>query len=105
MSDKSKYLASVPEALDYIKKGKMVVIVDDEDRENEGDLMIASEKTTPEAVNFMTKYARGLICVSLSQERSDELELPLMVQENTSAFETHLKWKKRLKATRISSCD
>jgi 3,4-dihydroxy 2-butanone 4-phosphate synthase/GTP cyclohydrolase II len=88
MTDTSKYLVSVPEAIDYIKKGKMIVIVDDEDRENEGDLMIASEKITPEAVNFMAKHARGLICVSLSQDRSSELGLPLMVQENTSAFET-----------------
>ncbi|MCI0470188.1 MAG: bifunctional 3,4-dihydroxy-2-butanone-4-phosphate synthase/GTP cyclohydrolase II, partial [Candidatus Aminicenantes bacterium] len=75
-------------ALDYISSGKMVIIVDDEDRENEGDLMIASEKITPEAVNFMARHARGLICVSLSQQRSDELELPLMVDKNTSAFET-----------------
>jgi len=88
MTDKSKYLVSVPEAIDYIKKRKMIVIVDDEDRENEGDLMIASEKITPEAVNFMAKHARGLICVSLTQDRSSELGLPLMVQENTSAFET-----------------
>lgn len=88
MTDKSKYLVTVPEAVDYIKKGKMIVIVDDEDRENEGDLMIASEKITPEAVNFMAKHARGLICVSLTEERSDELELPLMVDKNTSSFET-----------------
>jgi len=88
MTDKSKYVVTVPEAVDYIKKGKMVVIVDDEDRENEGDLMIASEKITPEAVNFMAKHARGLICVSLSEERSGELELPLMVKKNTATFET-----------------
>lgn len=88
MTDKSKCPVSVPEAIDYIKNGKMIVIVDDEDRENEGDLMIASEKINPEAVNFMAKYARGLVCVSLSQERSSELELPLMVERNTSAFET-----------------
>ncbi|MCK5057150.1 MAG: bifunctional 3,4-dihydroxy-2-butanone-4-phosphate synthase/GTP cyclohydrolase II [Candidatus Aminicenantes bacterium] len=88
MTDKNKYLVSVPEAIDYIKKGEMIVIVDDEDRENEGDLMFASEKVTPEAVNFMAKHARGLICISLSQERSSELELPLMVERNTSSFET-----------------
>ncbi len=87
-NDRSKNLISVPGALDYISSGKMVIIVDDEDRENEGDLMIASEKITPEAVNFMARHARGLICVSLSQQRSDELELPLMVDKNTSAFET-----------------
>ena len=83
-----KHLITVPEALEYIKKGKMIIIVDDEDRENEGDLMIASEKVTPEAVNFMATHARGLICVSLTQERSDELELPLMVNDNTSPYET-----------------
>jgi 3,4-dihydroxy 2-butanone 4-phosphate synthase/GTP cyclohydrolase II len=83
-----KHLISVPEAVEYLKKGKMIIIVDDEDRENEGDLMIASEKVTPDAVNFMATHARGLICVSLTQERSDELELPLMVNDNTSHFET-----------------
>jgi 3,4-dihydroxy 2-butanone 4-phosphate synthase/GTP cyclohydrolase II len=79
---------SVPEAIEYIKNGKMIIIVDDEDRENEGDLMIASEKVTPEAVNFMATHGRGLICVSLTEERSNELELPLMVGENTSHYET-----------------
>jgi len=85
---KIKNPISVPEAIEYIKEGKMVVIVDDEDRENEGDLMIASEKVTPEAINFMATHGRGLICVSLTEERSDQLELPLMVGENTSHFET-----------------
>lgn len=79
---------SVKEAADIIKQGKMVIIVDDEDRENEGDLMIASEMITPEAVNFMAKNARGLICVSLTMERSHELDLPLMVDRNTSRYET-----------------
>jgi 3,4-dihydroxy 2-butanone 4-phosphate synthase/GTP cyclohydrolase II len=79
---------SVPEAIEYVKNGKMIIIVDDEDRENEGDLMIASEKVTPEAVNFMATHGRGLICVSLTEERSDELDLPLMVGENTSHYET-----------------
>lgn len=79
---------SVPEAIEYVKNGKMIIIVDDEDRENEGDLMIASEKVTPEAVNFMATHGRGLICVSLTEERSDELELPLMVRKNTSHYET-----------------
>jgi 3,4-dihydroxy 2-butanone 4-phosphate synthase/GTP cyclohydrolase II len=88
MTTKNKYLITVPEALETIRQGKMIIIVDDEDRENEGDLMIASEKVTPEAVNFMATHGRGLICVSLSQERSDDLELPLMVGRNTSNFET-----------------
>jgi 3,4-dihydroxy 2-butanone 4-phosphate synthase/GTP cyclohydrolase II len=79
---------SVPEAIEHIKNGKMIVIVDDEDRENEGDLMIASEKITPGAVNFMATHGRGLICVSLTEERSDELDLPLMVDKNTSHYGT-----------------
>ena len=86
--NQKKYLISVPEAVEYLKKGKMIIIVDDEDRENEGDLMIASEKVTPEAINFMAKHAIGLICVSLTEERSDELELNLMVDKNTSHFDT-----------------
>jgi 3,4-dihydroxy 2-butanone 4-phosphate synthase/GTP cyclohydrolase II len=85
---KHKHLISVPEAVETIKDGKMVIIVDDEDRENEGDLMFASEKVTPEMVNFMAIHARGLICVSLTEERSRQLALPLMVGENTSHYET-----------------
>ena len=85
---KKKNLISVPEAVSCLKKGNMIIIVDDEDRENEGDLMIASEKVTPEAINFMSKHARGLICVSLTEDRSNELQLPLMVDKNTSRFET-----------------
>ncbi len=85
---KKKYLVSVPEVVKYLKKGRMIIIVDDEDRENEGDLMIASEKVSPEVINFMATNARGLICVSLTEERVNELELPLMVDKNTSAFET-----------------
>jgi len=79
---------TVPEAVAALKKGKMIIIVDDEQRENEGDLMIAAEKVTPESINFMTKEARGLVCVSLSEKRSDELSLPLMVRDNTSHFQT-----------------
>jgi 3,4-dihydroxy 2-butanone 4-phosphate synthase / GTP cyclohydrolase II len=66
----------------------MVILVDDEDRENEGDLCIAAEKVTPEAVNFMAREGRGLICLSLTEERADELDLPLMVRENSSSFGT-----------------
>ncbi|MCP5103792.1 MAG: bifunctional 3,4-dihydroxy-2-butanone-4-phosphate synthase/GTP cyclohydrolase II [bacterium] len=83
-----KHLLTVPEAVEYVKQGRMIIIVDDEDRENEGDLMIASEKITPDAINFMATHARGLICVSLTQARSDELQLPLMVLDNTSHYET-----------------
>jgi 3,4-dihydroxy 2-butanone 4-phosphate synthase/GTP cyclohydrolase II len=85
---KKKHLISVPEAVSCLKKGNMIIIVDDEDRENEGDLMIASENVTPEAINFMSKHARGLVCVSLTEDRSNELQLPLMVDKNTSRFET-----------------
>src|SRR5512139_1502255 len=66
----------------------MVILVDDEDRENEGDLTMAAEKVTPEAINFMAKHGRGLICLSLTEERLDELHLPMMVSENTSRFQT-----------------
>ena len=83
-----KISISVSRAVDYLKRGRMIIIVDDEDRENEGDLMIASEKITPEAVNFMATHGRGLICVSLTRERAQELDLPLMVEDNTSSFET-----------------
>lgn len=81
-------LNSVPEAIDAIAKGEMVIVVDDEDRENEGDLIIASELITTEIVNFMASQARGLICVSLTEERCKELELELMVGKNTSSNET-----------------
>ena len=70
------------------RAGQMVIVVDDEDRENEGDLTIAAEKVTPEAINFMARYGRGLICLSMTPERLDELEIPLMVSQNTSRFET-----------------
>jgi 3,4-dihydroxy 2-butanone 4-phosphate synthase/GTP cyclohydrolase II len=75
-------------ALEDIRQGKMVILVDDEDRENEGDLTMAAEKVTPEAINFMAKYGRGLICLSLADERLNELRLPMMVSENTSRFQT-----------------
>jgi 3,4-dihydroxy 2-butanone 4-phosphate synthase / GTP cyclohydrolase II len=78
----------VEEALKDFRAGKMVILVDDEDRENEGDLAIAAEKVTPEAVNFMAKHARGLICLAMSEDRCDFLKLPPMVAENTSSFQT-----------------
>jgi len=83
-----KALASVPETIDDIKAGKFVIIVDDENRENEGDLGIAAEKATAEAINFMAKHARGLICLPIVGQRLDELAIPPMVQENTSKFST-----------------
>ena len=79
---------TIDEAIEDMAKGKMVILVDDEDRENEGDLCMAAEKVTPEAINFMAKYGRGLICLSLSPERIDELKLPMMTDDNTSSFGT-----------------
>ncbi len=81
-------ISSIEEVLQDIREGKMVIIVDDEDRENEGDVMIAAEKVTPEAVTFMARFACGLICLSLTEERVKHLDLPLMVQENTSPYNT-----------------
>lgn len=76
-------LHSIEEALEDIKKGKMIIVVDDEDRENEGDLLIPAEKTTPEVINFMTKYGRGLICIPMEGQDLDRLDLPPMGDENT----------------------
>jgi len=81
-------LSTIPEVIEDIKAGKFIIIVDDENRENEGDLVIAAEKVTPEAINFMTKHARGLICLPIVGQRLDELGIPPMVQENTSKFST-----------------
>jgi len=78
----------VAEAIERFRRGEMLILVDDEDRENEGDLAIAAQAVTPEAVNFMARYGRGLICLALTAERCAELDLPLMVQENTSTFGT-----------------
>ena len=80
--------APVGDAVEAIRRGEMVIVVDDEDRENEGDLTIAAEKVTPEVINFMAKHGRGLICLPMTGERLDELRIPLMVSENTSRFET-----------------
>lgn len=81
-------LDKIEDAIEDIRKGKVIVVVDDEDRENEGDLICAAETITPEIVNFMTKEARGLICVALTEERCNELELQLMVGKNTATHET-----------------
>ncbi len=80
--------ASIPEILDELRAGRMCILVDDEDRENEGDLVIAAEKVTPEAINFMAQHARGLICLALTSHRIRELQLPPMAPENTSPFQT-----------------
>ena len=81
-------VSTIDEALLDIRKGKLVILVDDEDRENEGDLCIAAEKATPQVINFMAKHGRGLVCLSLTEERVRQLQLPLMVSDNTSAFKT-----------------
>jgi 3,4-dihydroxy 2-butanone 4-phosphate synthase/GTP cyclohydrolase II len=78
----------IEETVQDIQQGKMVILVDDEDRENEGDLVIAAEKVTPEVINFMAKEGRGLICLAITPERVEELRLPPMTQENTAAFGT-----------------
>ncbi len=80
--------ATVEEAAEIYRRGEFVIIVDDEDRENEGDLCIAAEKITPDAINFMAKHARGLICLALTEERCRDLDLPLMVENNTSPYGT-----------------
>src|SRR5947208_10839443 len=85
--DKSP-VATVEEAGEDIRHARMIVLVDDEDRENEGDLAMAAEKITPEAINFMAKYGRGLICTPLTEDRCDELHLPLMSPINTSVHGT-----------------
>ncbi len=80
--------ATIPEAIEDIRAGRFVIIVDDESRENEGDLAMAAEKVTPEAINFMAKYGRGLICLPITKQRLEELRIPLMVQDNTSRHST-----------------
>jgi len=81
-------ISNIEGALEDLRQGKMIILVDDEDRENEGDLTLAAEKATPDAINFMAKYARGLICLSLDPEMVERLKLPLMVQDNRSHFQT-----------------
>ncbi len=82
-------LCTIPEALDALRQGRMIILVDDEDRENEGDLCIAAEKVTPEAINFMTKIGRGLVCLAITEDRADELQLTPMVTSNSSRFGTN----------------
>ena len=80
--------ATIEEALEEIREGRMIVVCDDENRENEGDLTLAAQFATPEAINFMAKEGRGLICLSLTSERCEELGLELMAAKNESSFET-----------------
>jgi 3,4-dihydroxy 2-butanone 4-phosphate synthase / GTP cyclohydrolase II len=82
------YFSTIEEAIKEIQAGRMIIVVDDEDRENEGDLTIAAEKVTPAAINFMARHGRGLICLSMTGERLDELQIPLMVTDNSSTYGT-----------------
>ena len=86
--EKTRLTAPAEEAIQAVRTGKLIIIVDDEDRENEGDFMVAAEKTTPAIINFMSKHGRGLICLPLTRKRLEELQLPLMVQDNTARFQT-----------------
>ncbi len=88
MATKSAPFATVEETIEEIRQGRMIIIVDDEDRENEGDLTVAAEKITPEQINFMAKHGRGLVCVSLTTERCDHLRLRPMTDDNTSPYGT-----------------
>jgi 3,4-dihydroxy 2-butanone 4-phosphate synthase/GTP cyclohydrolase II len=101
--------ASIGDAIDELKAGRMIVVVDDQDRENEGDLVLAAEAITPQAVNFMATHARGLICLALTGERADELQLHAMTPENTSAggtaFTVSIDARGRGVSTGISACD
>ncbi len=81
--------ATIPEGIDEIRQGKILIVTDDEDRENEGDFIMAADKVTPEAINFMSKYGRGMICMPLNSERCDQLELEMMVGNNTSLHHTN----------------
>src|SRR5512134_336938 len=80
--------APIADAIEAIRNGEMIIVVDDEDRENEGDLTIAAEKVTPDAINFMAKWGRGLICMPMTEERLAELDIPQMVAQNTARFDT-----------------
>jgi 3,4-dihydroxy 2-butanone 4-phosphate synthase/GTP cyclohydrolase II len=102
------HFSTIEEAIEDIRRGKMLIVVDDEDRENEGDLTIAAEKVTPDAINFMARYGRGLICLSMTGERLDELQIPLMVSDNTSLYGTAFCVSieaRRLVSTGISAAD
>ncbi|MGD9932483.1 MAG: bifunctional 3,4-dihydroxy-2-butanone-4-phosphate synthase/GTP cyclohydrolase II [Dehalococcoidia bacterium] len=88
MTERDTVMATVPEAIEEYRRGRFVIITDDEDRENEGDLCIASEFATAEAINFMAKFGRGLVCCSLTEERVEALRLPMMVEDNSSHFGT-----------------
>src|SRR5687767_1602740 len=91
--------APIEDAIAAIRDGQMIIVVDDEDRENEGDLTIAAEKVTPDSINFMATHGRGLICMPMTAERLEQLDLPLMVPQNTARFETAFTVSIEAKAT------
>jgi 3,4-dihydroxy 2-butanone 4-phosphate synthase/GTP cyclohydrolase II len=100
--------ASIESAIAALRAGKMIIVVDDEDRENEGDLTAAADKITPEMINFMARYGRGLICMPMTGARLDELEIPLMVSNNSASFGTAFTVSieaKRSTTTGISAAD
>ena len=101
-------LSSIEDAIDDIKNGKMIIVIDDEDRENEGDLVCSAEAATPEIINFMAKYGRGLICLALTKQRIEELELPLMnpsnIKNDLTAFTVSIEAKEGV-TTGISAAD
>ena len=82
-------ISTTQEIVDELRAGRMVILVDEEDRENEGDLVLAAEHVTPEAINFMIRHARGLVCLTLSEEICDRLELPMMTTRNGTSFGTN----------------
>ena len=82
-------LSSIPELLADFKAGRIVILVDEEDRENEGDLVVAAELVTPEIINFMVRYARGLVCLTLTEEHCRQINLPVMVRDNRSPHGTN----------------
>ena len=106
--DYSKYISSSEDIIDQARDGKMFILIDDPDRENEGDLIIPAETVTPEAINFMAKYGRGLICLALTKKRIDELNLPLMNPSNKkndlTAFTVSIEAKEGI-STGISAAD
>src|SRR6476646_4544999 len=107
-SRKKSPFATIDDAIAAIGRGEMIIVVDDEDRENEGDLTIAADKITPDAINFMAKHGRGLICMPWLEERLEELDIPLMVKENTARFDTAFTVSieaKRKTSTGISAAD
>ena len=98
-----KFFDSIEDAIKAIKKGKVIIVVDDESRENEGDFICASEKVTPEIINFMSKKGRGLICCSLDENRCESLGLDLMVGKNTDNFNTSFTVSVDLKGKGVST--